>query len=148
MVEMSIGILKGTMIFVYLGISTYWDLRYKRIPWSVQGMGFIFLCICILVQWKELSLLYLVAFVPGICLLLLAGITGENIGYADGVSVMLLGGMIGFRGCIWMLCISMLLLSVFGLLMLLLKRMTRKSKIPYLPFLFLAGNMLMFFRIF
>lgn len=139
--------LVGTMIFVYLCISAYWDFRYKRIPWCVQGMGIVFMCICMLVQWNEINIFYLAAFIPRIFLLLLSWITKENIGYADGVSVLILGGMTGFRNCLWILCISMLLLSMVGAVLLLAGRVSRKSKIPFLPFLFVAESFVAVFQI-
>lgn len=139
--------LVGVMVFVYLCISAYWDIRYKRIPWCVQGMGVVFLCIYIVVQWGEIDAFYITAFLPGIFLLLLSFITKENIGYGDGISVLILGGMIGFRNCIWVLCISMLLLSVVGAVLLIVRRANRKSRIPYLPFLLMAESLLGIFRV-
>ena len=138
---MNIQIMIVMMVFVYLSASAYWDFRYKRIPWCVQGMGFVFMCICIMAQWKEINLYYFLAYIPGIFLLMLAWITKENVGYGDGISVFLLGGMVGFRNCIWVLCISMILLSFVGVIMLLIKRANRKTKIPYLPFLFVAESL-------
>ena len=136
----NIQMMIGCMVFVYLGVSACWDLRYKRIPWSVQGMGMIFVCISLIVRREELTPLYLLAFAPGIILLVLAWATPESIGYADGIGVVILGGMIGFRGCIGVLCVSLFLVSIFGICLLILKKVTRKSKIPYLPFLFLAQS--------
>lgn len=144
--EKSIQILITIMILVFLGVSAYCDCRWKRIPWCVQGMGFIFVCISIIVQWKESYNNFFLAIVPGVFLLFLAWVTKENIGYGDGISVLLLGGMAGLRNCIWVLCFSLILLSITGLVLLVIKRVNRKTKIPYLPFLFVAESLLVLFR--
>ncbi len=83
------------------------------------------------------------AALPGLFLLVLAWLTKESIGYGDGISVILLGGMVGLRNCIWVLCISLLLLSLAGLVLLVIKRVDRKTKIPYLPFLLAAESVLL-----
>lgn len=128
------------MIFVYLGISAFFDCKWKRIPWCVQGMGAVFVCICLITQWQKVSYNYILAMIPGMILLLLAWVTKESIGYGDGVSVLLLGGMAGFKACVWVLCFSLILLSVVGLVLLVIKHMDKKTKIPYLPFLFAAQS--------
>lgn len=87
------------------------------------------------------------AVLPGLFLLILAWFTKESIGYGDGISVLLLGGMVGLRNCIWVLGISLLLLSLVGLVLLVIKRVDRKTKIPYLPFLLVAEGMLLLCRI-
>lgn len=145
--ENNIQIMITSMILVYLGASAYCDFRWKRIPWCVQGMGFVFMCICIIVQWKDSNTDLLFAIMPGAFLLLLAWVTKESIGYGDGVSILLLGGMAGFRNCVWVLCFSLILLSVAGLILLVIRRVNRKTKIPYLPFLFVAESFMLLFRV-
>lgn len=143
MPEENIKIVVGAMLFVFLGLAAYFDCRFRRIPWSVLGMGAIFMIICNILQWKEFKMEILPAVLPGMFLLMLAWLTKEGIGYGDGISVLLLGGMVGFKNCIWVLCISLLLLSMVGLVLLVVRRVERKTKIPYLPFLLVAEGMLL-----
>lgn len=130
------------MLLIFLGIAAYFDCRRRRIPWSILGMGAVFMIICNVMQWREFRTEIFWAVAPGLLLLLLARITGENIGYGDGISVLLVGGMAGIRNCIGALCVSLLLLSLVALVLLVIKRADRKTKIPYLPFLFAAEGVL------
>ncbi len=143
MTEENIRFVIEAMLFVFLGLAAYFDCRFRRIPWSVLGMGTIFMIICNILQWKEFKVGILSAALPGLFLLVLAWLTKESIGYGDGISVILLGGMVGLRNCIWVLCISLLLLSLAGLVLLVIKRVDRKTKIPYLPFLLAAESVLL-----
>ncbi len=143
MTEENIRFVIEAMLFVFLGLAAYFDCRFRRIPWSVLGMGTIFMIISNILQWKEFKVGILSAALPGLFLLVLAWLTKESIGYGDGISVILLGGMVGLRNCIWVLCISLLLLSLAGLVLLVIKRVDRKTKIPYLPFLLAAESVLL-----
>lgn len=143
MTEENIRFVIEAMLFVFLGLAAYFDCRFRRIPWSVLGMGTIFMIICNILQWKEFKVGILSAALPGLFLLVLAWLTKESIGYGDGISVILLGGMVGLRNCIWVLCISLLFLSLAGLVLLVIKRVDRKTKIPYLPFLLAAESVLL-----
>lgn len=147
MPEEKIKFVIGAMLLVFLGLAAYFDCRLKRIPWSVLGMGAIFMILCNILQWKEFKMGILLSVLPGMFLLMLAWFTKESIGYGDGISVLLLGGMAGLRNCIWVLCISLLLLSLVGLVLLVIKRVDRKTKIPYLPFLLAAESILLLCRI-
>lgn len=128
----------GAMIIVFLGLGTYFDVRYKRIPWWIQTMGLMFVLLCVILQWKRLDIGFLLSMLPGVCLLVIAWSTKESIGYGDGISTLLLGGLAGFRNCIWVMCFSLFLLSVIGLVLLVLKKVGRKTRIPYLPFMLAA----------
>lgn len=130
------------MQFAFLGVAACFDWKWKRIPWSVQGMGVIFVIVTMIMQRDRSAAEWILAAMPGMVLLMLAWVTRENIGYGDGVSVLLLGGITGLRNCIAALCLSMLLLSLAGIVLLVLKRADRKTRIPYLPFLFAAEGIL------
>lgn len=136
-----------SMLFLFLGSAAYFDIRWKRIPWTVLGSGIIFMIICRILQGKVFDISVLTAVLPGIALLLLAWVTRETIGFGDGVSVLILGGMAGFWNCIWVLCISLTFLSVIAVFLLVFKRAGRKTKIPYLPFLLAAEGISVIFRI-
>ncbi len=46
MTEENIRFVIEAMLFVFLGLAAYFDCRFRRIPWSVLGMGTIFMIIC------------------------------------------------------------------------------------------------------
>lgn len=126
------------MALVYLGIAAFFDFRCKRIPWAVQFIGIVFVCANVVINRTQLNYELLFAFVPGISLLLLSFVTKESIGYGDGVSIIIFGGIVGLEECAFSLCISLLLMSVVALGLLILRRATRKTKMPYIPFLLMA----------
>lgn len=138
--EQNIQLAVYMMLFGFLGTAAYFDLRWKRIPRSVLAAGTIFALVCMLIQQKEIGWEFLWTVFPGIVLLFIAWGTRESIGYGDGISVLILGGMMGLRNCIWVLCISLLLLSLSGLFLYVLKKVNRKTKLPYVPFLFAAES--------
>lgn len=139
----NIKILQTLMIVVYMGISTYFDFRWKRIPWWIQGMGVIFLCIYSTMQGGAPGTELLLSVVPGIVLLGLSFVTKESIGYGDGVTMMIVGGMIGLRNCVWVICISLVMISVVGIVLMIIKRASGKTRIPYIPFMFAAESLLL-----
>lgn len=146
--EKNVQLAVYVMLFGFLGAAAYFDMKWKRIPRSVLAVGTIFTLVCMLIQQKEIGWELLWTVLPGITLLFVAWGTKESIGYADGISVLFLGGMMGFRNCIWVLCISLFLLSLSGLALYILKKVNRKTKLPYLPFLFAAESISVVFHVF
>lgn len=69
--------------------------------------------------------------VPGAVVLLIAKVS-EKAGYADGVVLMELGFCLGYRCSLQIFCLSLFLLSVISVLLLLLKKVHRNTKMPYL----------------
>lgn len=74
---------------------------------------------------------------PGFMLLLTA-VLSNKAGWADGVVLLLLGVMTGFRECTFSFILSMLAISVISLTLLMMKRVEKNTKIPYLPFLWVG----------
>ena len=72
--------------------------------------------------------------IPGVLLLLLAAAT-KKAGWADGVVLMLLGSMLGFRQCVMGTMVSLAIISVFSAVLLALRRVGKGTNIPYVPFL-------------
>ena len=141
--ENNVRIVCTLMILVFLGVSTYFDFRWKSIPIWVQGMGVIFLCTSIIIEGQKLNWNHIFSLMPGMFLLTLSFVTRENIGYGDGISVLILGGMIGVKNCIWVLCISLMMMSFVGIVLMVTKRANRKTRIPYIPFMFVAESFLL-----
>lgn len=92
-----------------------------EIVWQAQGAG-----------------VWLGGFAPGLFLLLLSRLTGEAMGYGDGIAVMVCGSFLGFWGCTEVLLLALFLTCPFSLLMITVKKADRKKSMPFLPFL-LAG---------
>lgn len=129
---------------IYMGLMSVWDWRKKSIPLPLIVFGMVAGClvstyqVCMrYVLWQEV----LVAVVPGALLLLLAYVTREQIGYGDGLVLLVLGFLLGWR-CSWFAFVtSQLLAGVCALCLLVSKKIGRKTRIAYIPFLF-AGIIL------
>lgn len=119
-----------------LGLSGY-DIRYRRVPvWMVllggtaaAGSG-IFQCICL----GSSSADFFTGMIPGAVLLLLA-LTTRKAGWADGVVLMLLGCVLGFRQCILTVTCSLILISAVSVVLLILKKADKGTAVAYVPFL-------------
>ena len=75
------------------------------------------------------------AFVPGVLFLLLFFFAKEQVGCADGLSLLILGAALTPAG-IWLaLCMALLIAFFYAAALLLLKKSTRKNRLPFLPFL-------------
>ncbi|MCM1112368.1 MAG: hypothetical protein NC399_03835 [Muribaculum sp.] len=86
---------------------------------------------------QDLEWLFLAALlscIPGLFLLATARLTGKA-GYGDGLALLNTGLFTDYKTGIFLLCISMLLMSFFAVGMAAVKKAGRSTKLPYLPFL-------------
>lgn len=113
------------------------DIRRKCVPVWLLAFGGVFVTFMSVYRawsgqfWgKELVW----SIVPGAVLLAVAVLT-KKAGWADGVALLFLGILTGFRECIFGFTLSMLFISVVSLVLLALKRVRKNTTLPYLPFL-------------
>lgn len=71
----------------------------------------------------------------GVFFLLISFCTKEKVGYGDGMILIVSGLVLGFDRCFLGLCISLILSSVFALLLLLLRKVEKTSGLAFVPFL-------------
>ncbi len=84
--------------------------------------------------------------IPGAILLLMAAATGKA-GTADGFVLIFLGISTGGKICLVVFMLSLLLISMFSVILLVFRRVGRSTRLPYLPFLsvaWLLGQALIF----
>lgn len=131
---------KLIFIALWLGVLAGIDLRYKKIPaWllAVSGIIVTFVSICEARRDEMQDLQLLWSLIPGAGLMLIALIS-KMAGWADGVVLILLGVLVGFGACAMSFALSMLMISVVSLVLLVLKRVGKNTKLPYLPFLWIG----------
>ena len=122
---------------IWLSAMSISDVRYKRIPIWMIGLGIPAASIAVLRGWNELSIKTSVfCLIPGF-LLLLSAFT-KRVGYGDGIVLLLLGLMVGRDCCMKIFLISMMLMSLFAAVMLILRKVVKETRLPYLPFLLIA----------
>lgn len=129
------------MIFegVWLSVMGIVDIRYRKIPLWLLGMGAPAAAAAMIGRWRECGLHtggLLGACVPGI-ILLLAG-AAKKAGYGDGLTLLLLGLMNEGTEMMKLFLVSLLVMSLPALVLLALHRVKKDTRLPYLPFLALA----------
>jgi leader peptidase (prepilin peptidase)/N-methyltransferase len=72
----------------------------------------------------------------GLCVIGVSMIAGEQIGRGDGFVIMAIGIVTGFRWCLAVVCIASVVMSVVAIIMIILKKGNRKTKLPFIPALF------------
>lgn len=134
---------EGLAVLLILFIGGAFDLHKKRIPWWIFGAGLI-MSILILLISEDIGILNrLLALIPGLILLLTGFVTRQQIGYGDGIIVLLTGLMVGIKNCLSILVLGFGLIFVFSIFLLLIKKIKKKHRIPFVPFLFLAQCILL-----
>lgn len=113
------------------------DIRSRRVPvWMLvlagafAGLTVVHRCGFTLAEWVEM----VKGCVPGAILLILAAVTGKA-GAADGIVLSFLGICMGGKVCLAVFMLSLLLISIFSGVLLVLRRVGRNTRLPYLPFL-------------
>lgn len=75
------------------------------------------------------------SLVPGMVLLLVALLSGEAIGYGDGLLLLATGPLFGWQKMLLCIPAALLLTTIASVLLLVMKKADRKTKIPFVPFL-------------
>lgn len=116
------------------------DIKRKEIPVGLFAvLGIVALLGCILGKTEETEILMLAAgLMPGILLLVLARITEQSIGYGDGIILAEIGLLTGVGRCMLILAAALAMAGIFSIGMLIVRKVTRKHKIPFVPFLTVA----------
>ncbi|MBO4981161.1 MAG: hypothetical protein J6C84_04610 [Lachnospiraceae bacterium] len=124
---------------LYVAVLGAMDIREKKVPVWLLILGAMETIMVRLAEgfmdgWQKNTGSILWGMLPGLFLLAMAYLT-KKAGYGDGVVLCLLGIRCGYRFCLAIFCMSLLLLSLTCMVLLLLKRVRRNTRIPYLPFL-------------
>lgn len=111
------------------------DIKKREIPiWIFIMLGGIALIDGIFC--KEYGFYQIAAgVIPGLLLLGLAKITEQSIGYGDGIVLAEIGCMAGAGGSMVILSGALALAGIFSLGMLVIKKVDKRYRIPFVPFL-------------
>lgn len=134
----------GYIAAAFMAICCVFDIRKKEIPvYIIMVFGIVSLVIVAIKQKPELYSA-LCSLIPGAVMLGLSLCTKESIGYGDGFVVLVLGVMLGFAKCTVAVLAGLFLSAIAGLVLLVLKKVRGKSRMPFMPFL-AAGLGVVFF---
>ena len=129
------------MLGILAGFAIY-DLKTKTVPVAavaVVAAGVLIYRFCIGCRVAELA----TGLMPGIVVLVLAFATRESIGTGDGLVVCLLGLFCGWRQCLAVFSMALIVSAVLAMVLLVCRKAGRKTELPFLPGLF--GGYLLFY---
>lgn len=126
------------LLAVLLAVFTIGDIKYKKINiWGI-GLGYI-LGIAGGIIYGQSRIRSLAGGIGiGLAVCLLHWVTQKGIGLGDGMLAVLIGICTGAEFTVICLCASFFLASCAALVLCCLKKAGRKSRIPFVPFLFLG----------
>ena len=78
---------------------------------------------------------YFVRFLPGIAILLAGILLKGSIGLGDGIICIFLGSILTFEETVSSIIYGFIIAAVFGIYLLMTKKVTKKYKLPFVPFL-------------
>ena len=149
--------------FLLLIICSYTDLKERSISlkllavFLMSTIALYVFCYCYSenIECLDRFLLYEIcpenifyAVIPGGILLIISVVSKEAIGFGDGYLLVVLGVMVGCVRLSCIICISMLMVSVIGIIGIAVKKWNKNNALPYVPFLlsgFMVVNVLMEF---
>lgn len=111
------------------------DIQFRRIPAELLAMTNLAVLVY-QIFWQPVDI-WLAAAGAGIgaLFLLLSRITRQSIGYGDSWAILILGIFLGIWGLMAVLSGAFLLLAVASIWILARKKMSRRRKLPFYPFL-------------
>lgn len=132
-------IIKTILLLVYF---SYEDIRNQKIS-TYLLLGSLGLAVFYLIAAREFAWWeYLTGACVGILIIFL-GKTGDEIGMGDGVLITVLGVLLGVRQQIAVLLLAGILCALTAVVLLAAGKVGRKSKLPFVPFLFCSFCMLL-----
>ena len=77
----------------------------------------------------------------GFCAIGLSMISNEQIGRGDGFVIVAIGLILGFRKCLFAVCIASIIMTLVSVIVLIWRKGNRNTRLPFIPALF-AGYMM------
>lgn len=130
--------ISNTLIGIFLVWNTITDIKKREVS-HLSVLLFVTIGIVLFVMDKEKNIYSLLGGAAiGVCLLLLSMVLMESVGFGDGLVVLVCGIFTGFFKNLMLLMTGFLLTSLAGILLILLKKANKKSRLPFVPFLTMA----------
>lgn len=137
--------MREALLACYLGAGAIMDSRKKAVSISYLWVGAVLALGFLWKEWKvegvEIKEMA-IRLLPGLIFLLCSRITREKVGYGDGILLLVLG--ICFPAVfLWQIWITaVFLITLWAGILLCTKRGNRDTRIPFIPFLWLANMIL------
>lgn len=129
----------GFIIIVFLIFSLVFDLKYMILPDFSTVILIVLAFILLLLNHVMLALYILSALISAGFLLILNLITkGNGMGMGDVKLAIFIGLFLGFPNTVVAFYIAFIVGAIFGLILMIFKKETKKSQIPFGPFMILG----------
>lgn len=79
----------------------------------------------------------------GFCAIGLSMVSREQIGRGDGLVIAAIGLMLGFRKCLFAVCMASIIMTLVSVIVLILRKGNRNTRLPFVPALFAGYVMCM-----
>lgn len=126
------------LLGVILVISSIKDIKRRRISMSIIVPGIIILLICLPFRNNISIVNGLFGTIVGISMIGIGRLSRWQIGMGDGIVLILTGIGLGFWENAFLLLYALLLIFLFSVILLFLKKITKKTTLPFIPFIFLG----------
>lgn len=122
---------------IFLLIGTWQDMRTRKIgmEWIILfGTAGMIMNIVFHSPWH----IWFSGIMPGIVILIFGKLTGEQIGYGDGLIVIVTGLFLSGRENVSLFLIGLFLCAVSTTVLFFTGKITRRTTLPFVPFLAVA----------
>lgn len=129
--------MRKLLVLFLLALNAWSDLRKRQISLlisGIAGVGGIFLILIGSISVKEAAM----GICIGIVLLLLSILTKDGIGFGDGLITVVTGCYLGGEDNLLLVGGGFFLAAIFGVSVLIIKKVNRKEELPFVPFLLLS----------
>lgn len=133
-------------ILIYTVPAAVWDIRSRCVPVRYLLGGSLAAAAAVLMRIARGDLAWYAAVLstmPGLMLLLISWGSDKKIGAADGILFFWAGPVLGLRSTCILLTLALLLACLCSILLLVTRRGSLKTQIPFLPFV-AGGSLLQF----
>ena len=130
-----------------IGFAAYTDMKTKKIPlWTIGLVAALSLVSCVVMVTDgvmDISEILLSMTVGG-ALLLVGYVSRGGIGYGDGLLLLAMGPLFGYRALVMGLSGAFILSALVSLVLITVKKCKRGTKLPFVPFIALALGVVSF----
>ena len=143
------GITAAVVLTAYLGLASMIDIAKKRLPVWVLAAGTVPAVIGTAAsvlnapEGERIKVLisHALGMLIGLSFLIICLITREKLGKGDAIIFAVCGAAVGHEKLLTLILSAFLLSALYGVAMLAIGRMTRKSSFAFVPFI-LLGNIM------
>ena len=134
---------ENIFVLVFLLLNSITDIRKKKVNIGLAAVFVLLAAILIMTGVGIRPLDALLGTLIGIAMLGLSKLTGEKIGYGDGIVIAVTGLFLGLFSNFVLICITSFLSGVFGIVLMLFKKADKNTEIPMAPFMAAAMAVMM-----